>query len=236
MLKANADGTLAQACTANMQSSLGLPDGYTMLHAAYHAGNTKVVEYLLSPAATVITRWAMDHPPGTTLVLVAPGQGGRAGQDSTGAETAAPVRGFQDERWRINMEDRVLVEYDALAGFGVFGVFNSHGDGSHALDYMARNLWCKLMSRPEWALVYRVQDPNLLASSIPSTCHDLGKGLRRDASRPTRDSRTMAIIALVCDHHLIVANVGDSCCILVRKKEERLGGGERRWCRGGGVH
>ncbi len=48
MLKANADGTLAQAHTANMQLSLGLPDGYAVLHAACHAGNAEVVEYLLS--------------------------------------------------------------------------------------------------------------------------------------------------------------------------------------------
>ena len=48
MLEANADKTLAQACTANMQLGLGLPDGYIVLHAPCHAGNAKVVEYLLS--------------------------------------------------------------------------------------------------------------------------------------------------------------------------------------------
>ncbi len=42
--------------------------------------------------------------------------------------------------WRIDMEDRVLMEYDLLAGFGVFGVFDGHGNGGHPLDYMARNL------------------------------------------------------------------------------------------------
>ena len=48
MLEADdADGTLARARTANMSSSLGLPDGYTTLHAACHAGNVEVVEYLL---------------------------------------------------------------------------------------------------------------------------------------------------------------------------------------------
>jgi hypothetical protein len=47
MLKANVGGTLSQVRTANMQSSLSLPNGYTMLHAACHAGNAKVVKYLL---------------------------------------------------------------------------------------------------------------------------------------------------------------------------------------------
>ena len=50
--------------------------------------------------------------------------------------------------WQIYMEDRVLVEYDALVGFGVFRVLDCHGDGSHALDYVARNLQGKLTSRP----------------------------------------------------------------------------------------
>ncbi len=48
MLKADANGTLARARMANMQSSLGLPDGYTVLHATCHTGNAEVDDYLLS--------------------------------------------------------------------------------------------------------------------------------------------------------------------------------------------
>jgi hypothetical protein len=59
----------------------------------------------------------------------------------------------------------------------------------------------------------------LLTSLIASACYDLDEGLRGDASRPTRDGGTTAIIALVFDRHLIVANVGDSRCILARKKK-----------------
>jgi serine/threonine protein phosphatase PrpC len=137
--------------------------------------------------------------------------------------------------WWIDMEDRVLVEYNALAGFGVFGVFDGHGNGGHASDYVARNLRGKSTSRPEWASAYRACNSNLLASLIASACHDLDEGLWGDASRPKRDGGTTGIIALVCNCHLIMANVGDSCCILMRKKKERLGGGGCRWCRGGGV-
>ena len=121
--------------------------------------------------------------------------------------------------WRIDMEDKVLVEYDASADFGVFGVFDGHGDGGHASDYVAKNLRGRLMARPEWTSAYRSRDPGLLASLIASACYDLDEGLRGDASRPTRDGGTTAIIALVCDRHLIVANVGDSRCILARKKK-----------------
>jgi hypothetical protein len=56
--------------------------------------------------------------------------------------------------------------------------------------------------------VYRASDPDLLASLIASACHDLDEGLRGDALRPMRDGRTTAIIALVCNHHLIVVRVG----------------------------
>jgi serine/threonine protein phosphatase PrpC len=66
--------------------------------------------------------------------------------------------------------------------------------------------------------------PNLLASLIMSACNNLDEDLRRDASRLARDGRTTAIFVLVCNRHLIVANVGDCRCILVRKKK-RLDGG-----------
>jgi serine/threonine protein phosphatase PrpC len=73
-------------------------------------------------------------------------------------------------------------------------------------------------------LAYCTRNPNLLASLTTLACHHLDKGLRGDASRLTRDGGTTAIIPLVCNRHLIVANFGDSRCILVRKKEERSGG------------
>jgi hypothetical protein len=123
--------------------------------------------------------------------------------------------------WRIDMEDRRLVEYNALAGFGMFKVFDGHGDGGHASGYVARYLRGILTSRPKWASAYRARDPDLLASLIVSACHDLTEGLRGDASRPARDGKTTAIIALVCNRHLVVANVGDRHYILVRKKKER---------------
>jgi serine/threonine protein phosphatase PrpC len=104
----------------------------------------------------------------------------------------------------------------------VLSVFDGHGDGGHASDYVASNLWGKLISRPDWAAAYRGRDPDLLSSSIVAACCDLDNDLRGDNSRPTRDGGTTAIIALVCDRHMIVANVGDSRCILVRKKKKEM--------------
>ena len=52
----------------------------------------------------------------------------------------------------------------------MFGVFDDHGDGGHASDYVAKNLRVKLTSQPEWTSAYRMRDPDLLASSISSAC------------------------------------------------------------------
>jgi serine/threonine protein phosphatase PrpC len=122
--------------------------------------------------------------------------------------------------WRIDMEDKILVNYDSSTEFGLFGVFDGHGDGGHASDFVASNLWEKLTLQPDWASAYRERDPDHLASSIVAACHDLDDDLRVDKTKPTGDGGTTAIIALVCDRHVIVANVGDSRCILVRKDKK----------------
>jgi hypothetical protein len=68
--------------------------------------------------------------------------------------------------WWINMEDKLLMEYNMLASFGVFGDFDGHKNVGHASDYVARSLQGKLTSQPEWALAYRAYDPNLFVSLI----------------------------------------------------------------------
>ncbi|KAL7547798.1 hypothetical protein ACHAWF_011070 [Thalassiosira exigua] len=55
-------------------------------------------------------------------------------------------------------------------------------------------------------------------------CYDLDEELKNDASRP-RDGGTTAVFALVGDEFLLVANVGDSRCILVRKGASVVGEG-----------
>ena len=58
--------------------------------------------------------------------------------------TAAPWGGFQDER----LAHRHGRQGARSTDFGVFGVFDGHGDGGHASDYVAKNLWGKLTSNP----------------------------------------------------------------------------------------
>mmetsp|Transcript_18381 Transcript_18381/g.29930 ORF Transcript_18381/g.29930 Transcript_18381/m.29930 type:complete len:1041 (+) Transcript_18381:313-3435(+) len=102
---------------------------------------------------------------------------------------------------------------------GLFGVFDGHGDGGFASDFIATNLEQRLKSHPSWPLAYHSCNTshNPLTSVLTQTCHDLDEDLRRDVTKP-RDGGTTAIMALVSDGYLFVANVGDSRCILVTKR------------------
>mmetsp|Transcript_36886 Transcript_36886/g.77878 ORF Transcript_36886/g.77878 Transcript_36886/m.77878 type:complete len:984 (+) Transcript_36886:161-3112(+) len=145
--------------------------------------------------------------------------------------------------WRIEMEDKILVKYelygegetvppnpatpdgnskdDANPTMGLFGVFDGHGDGGFASDFIASHLESKLKSHPEWPLAYYGCNNNkhsdLVVSVLTQACHELDDDLRKDATKP-RDGGTTAIVAMVSNAYLFVANVGDSRCILVTKR------------------
>jgi serine/threonine protein phosphatase PrpC/ankyrin repeat protein len=134
--------------------------------------------------------------------------------------------------WRIDMEDKILVEQLSSSNnyIGLFGVFDGHGDGGHASNYIASNIWTKLQTQQDWmtaatrnnttALQQHNNDDtraaDMFASALTSTCYELDDDLRNDTTRP-KDGGTTAIMALICNDHIIVANVGDSRCILVKR-------------------
>ncbi|KAL7428681.1 hypothetical protein ACHAXH_000872 [Discostella pseudostelligera] len=149
--------------------------------------------------------------------------------------------------FRVVMEDKILVKYEvygeespppplppslnstdinAVAGdpisMGLFGVFDGHGDVGYASNYIATNLCDKLQSHPEWALAYYGcnSDSSLLSSIFTQSCHDLDKDLRNavKTSMNSGNGGSTAIMALICNRFLFVANIGDSRCILVKKK------------------
>ncbi len=155
---------------------------------------------------------------------------------------ASEMNGF-----RVVMEDKILVKYEvygeespppplppslnstdinAVAGdpisMGLFGVFDGHGDVGYASNYIATNLCDKLQSHPEWALAYYGcnSDSSLLSSIFTQSCHDLDKDLRNavKTSMNSGNGGSTAIMALICNRFLFVANIGDSRCILVKKK------------------
>lgn len=147
--------------------------------------------------------------------------------------------------WRIEMEDKILVKYAlyddgerlpprpssmlndtrAIPTMGLFGVFDGHGDGGFASDFIATKLEHKLKSQPEWGLVYHTCNSlyQPLANAWTQACYDLDEDLRKDVTKP-RDGGTTAIMALVSDDYMFVANVGDSRCILVKRKKKAATG------------
>ncbi|KAL9188871.1 hypothetical protein ACHAXT_011361 [Thalassiosira profunda] len=149
--------------------------------------------------------------------------------------------------WRIEMEDKILARYplyeageglptrpapedaDAAAAasplgptLGLFGVFDGHGDGGYASEFVATRLEGALTSQPSWAAAYYgcndSEGNGPMESVLTQACYDLDEALRTDRARP-RDGGTTAIVAVASDRYVFVANVGDSRCILVRRKE-----------------
>ncbi|KAL7529532.1 hypothetical protein ACHAXR_004652 [Thalassiosira sp. AJA248-18] len=147
--------------------------------------------------------------------------------------------------WRIDMEDAILVKYEfygegdrlppkpstltetssgaslTIPTMGLFCVCDGHGDGGAASNFIATNLERKLKSQPEWSLAYHSCNTSYepLVSAFTQACYDLDEDLRKDVTKP-RDGGTTAIIALVSDDYLFVANVGDSRCIFVKKRKD----------------
>ena len=136
---------------------------------------------------------------------------------------------------RIHMEDRVLVRYPvdvppmqstdgedattvAASSMGIFGVFDGHGDGGYASEFVASNLVSALEGHPDWPAAYygarsAGSGAALLAGVWTDACERLDEGLRNDRGRPC-DGGTTGIMAVVTDAALFVGNVGDSRCIL----------------------
>lgn len=173
------------------------------------------------------------------------------GEMTTDVDKSSVVRRRSDNRrnllqwgvsemngWRIDMEDKILVELlidndnpsSSNDIIGLFGVFDGHGDGGHASNYIASNIWTKLHTQKDWMTAVTLNNNNaaqhhdngvaadMFSSALTSACYELDDELRKDTTRP-KDGGTTAIMALVCNDQIIVANVGDSRCILVKKNK-----------------
>ena len=146
---------------------------------------------------------------------------------------------------RIDMEDAILCKYPLdippkplsmddnisssassaiVSAMGIFAVFDGHGDGGFASQYISSNLISKLQSNPSWNMAYH--EINLSSDACTTdtvetifteACYDLDDDLKDENSKP-RDGGTTAIVALVSSRKILVANIGDSRCILVKKR------------------
>jgi serine/threonine protein phosphatase PrpC len=142
---------------------------------------------------------------------------------------------------RVNMEDAILchpmkmppkpastdnekemILSPSSSTMGIFGVFDGHGDGGHASRFISTKLISKLESKSTWNVAYYEMnlDNDATADAFETVfteaCYDLDMELKNDESKP-RDGGTTAVVAVVSSQKILVANVGDSRCILVKK-------------------
>lgn len=148
--------------------------------------------------------------------------------------------------WRIEMEDAICVHYpimvppppstpldttnDANAArtptMGLFGVFDGHGDGGFASEFISTHLLPKFQGHSNWSVAYHscnssfnstTEGDGAMMTVLTDSFHSLDEDLKT-APMKIRDGGTTAIVAVVSDGKMFVANVGDSRCILVKKR------------------
>mmetsp|Transcript_25774 Transcript_25774/g.54230 ORF Transcript_25774/g.54230 Transcript_25774/m.54230 type:complete len:967 (-) Transcript_25774:17-2917(-) len=149
---------------------------------------------------------------------------------------ASELSGF-----RITMEDAMCCHYpltvpsippelngqtiSVVPTIGLFGVFDGHG-GASSSKFVAHNLLSQMESHPKWSWAYygcnsdnvnNSSNDVTLSTILTDTCYALDEKLKD--SMDSKNSGTTAIIAVVSDRKIFVANVGDSRCIIVKKRE-----------------
>jgi len=130
----------------------------------------------------------------------------------------------------------------AVVGTGLFGVFDGHGDGGFASKYVSRHFGPNLECCTEWREVVLAHAAAAAAPTAPQTTNDDGEeegkrllltklmvrtcekidnDLKSDPKRLVGcgEGGTTASVALVLGRTIAVANVGDSRCVLVRRKK-----------------
>lgn len=146
--------------------------------------------------------------------------------------------------WRIEMEDAICAHClrarvpdhtsntdRSSVVLGLFGVFDGHGDGGIASKFISQHLLEKLEQHPQWPVAYHTIDSDNNSSTegdgammnvLEETFQGLDDDLKNGASQGQNGGST-AVVTLVSGGKLIVANLGDSRCILVKKRS----GGEK---------
>lgn len=141
------------------------------------------------------------------------------------------------------MEDAVCCVYPVAAPpppahingkiptLGLFGVFDGHGDGGYASKFLATNLLDKLSTHSQWSTAYHSIDSDSNSSTegdgammtlLEESFHALDTDLMNDDGK-VKNGGSTAIVAVVSEGKMFIANVGDSRCILVKKRMNEEG-------------
>lgn len=112
---------------------------------------------------------------------------------------------------RPGMEDFHHAEFkaDSRTGeiVGLFGVFDGHG-GPHAADFVRGNLFKNLLQHAKF--------PADLQGAIADSYHSTDEQYLKQDSGAKREDGSTAVTAVLYQHRLLIANVGDSRAVLSR--------------------
>ncbi|CAD8080664.1 unnamed protein product [Paramecium primaurelia] len=112
--------------------------------------------------------------------------------------------------WRLQMEDAHIMKVEFREDISIFAIFDGHG-GAGISNYLADNFVDTL-----------VQQPSFIGEDYNQALHDcfiqLDEMIKTNVAKNTFIGST-AVVALVVQKTLYVANLGDSRCLLMRDDE-----------------
>lgn len=120
--------------------------------------------------------------------------------------------------WRTEMEDAhtVYPHMEGAEDHSFFAVFDGHG-GTFAAQYAAKQIVRHIHMATSWEayITGGMTDPELLKNALEEAYLDLDKNLKDEIrNNPTERSGCTAVSVIVSPTHMIVANCGDSRCVL----------------------
>lgn len=131
---------------------------------------------------------------------------------------------------RIEMEDAIChkfpielenVSNNNVSEVGFFGVFDGHGDGGISSNYVADHIVQCLTATNEWNKYNG--ETHYLSQALMKACCDIDVDLKAmlHSGSSVRNGGSTGVMALITPVEIIIANVGDSRCILVQKESEK---------------
>ncbi|KAK9914888.1 hypothetical protein WJX75_001932 [Coccomyxa subellipsoidea] len=113
---------------------------------------------------------------------------------------------------RAGMEDFFYADFKDLhhgkpGTVGLFGVFDGHG-GPHAADFVRANLFDSLLGNPNF--------PSDVPMALGEAFVETDKRYLQADTGANRDDGCTAVTAVLMDHTVVVAHVGDSRAVLSR--------------------
>ncbi|CCI49342.1 unnamed protein product [Albugo candida] len=117
-------------------------------------------------------------------------------------------KGYAPYNPRKKNQDSMVLQFDSDTKTLLFCVFDGHGEAGDLVSQALRDKFpVELCKHPK----YRVKkDPKALQSAISDSLQIVERKILRDSNIDTEFSGTTAVIALIRDHVLITANIGDS--------------------------